>query len=214
MPEAADRGDASSASITSIVFDLGAVLIDWDPRALYLPLLGDPAAVDDFLAEIDFAAWNARQDAGRPFDDAIEELAREHPARHDLIRAYPQRFPDSLLGEVPGSVAVLRDVIDAGLSAYALSNWSAETFPHARERFAFLGWFDGIVLSGAEGVSKPDARLFQILVERYALEPASAVFVDDSRANVAAAAALGFTAIHFTDAASLRAELAGLGVLR
>jgi 2-haloacid dehalogenase len=202
-----------SSRLGTVVFDLGGVLVDWDPRQLYLRLLPDEATVEAFLAEVGFAEWNAQQDAGRPFADAVEELAGRHPDHGDLIRAYPVRFADSLRGEIPGSVAILRELVDAGVATYALSNWSAETFPHALARFAFLAWFDGIVLSGAEGVSKPDARLFRILVDRYDLRPEATVFIDDSPANVAAAAALGFTSFRFSDAATLRDDLARLGLL-
>jgi 2-haloacid dehalogenase len=202
-----------SASITTVVFDLGRVLIDWDPRHLYRQLVDDPDEVDAFLAEVGFAEWNARQDAGRPFAEAVTELAARHPARRTLIEAYPTRFADSLVGETPGSVAVLREVIDRGFRALALTNWSAETFPHALARFPFLGWFDGIVVSGAEGVAKPDERLFSILVDRHQVDPQRSVFIDDAEANIETAARMGFIAIHFTDAAALRAALADLGVL-
>jgi 2-haloacid dehalogenase len=203
----------SAVPLTTVVFDLGGVLINWDPRQLYMKLLGDEGRVDAFLAEVRFGEWNARQDSGRPFADAVEELARQYPAHRALISAYPVRFPDSLVGEVAGTVAILRELIERGLVPYALSNWSAETFPHARTRFPFLEWFRGIVLSGAEGVSKPDARLFRVLTDRYGVTPESSVFIDDSVENIAAADALGFTALLFSDAASLRADLRELGLL-
>jgi 2-haloacid dehalogenase len=199
--------------VTTVVFDLGKVLIDWDPRYLYRHLVHDPGEMDAFLAEVGFAEWNAQQDAGRPFAEAVADLAARHPARRALIEAYPVRFADSLGGEIPGSVAVLRDVIDRGFRALALSNWSAETFPHALARFPFLGWFDGIVLSGAEGVAKPDARLFSVLVDRHWVDPQRSVFIDDSEANIATAAHMGFITVLFTDAEALRAALVDLGVL-
>lgn len=199
--------------VTTVVFDLGKVLIDWDPRYLYRHLVGDPGEVDAFLAEVGFAEWNALQDAGRPFGDAVAELAARHPERRTLIEAYPARFADSLGGEVPGSVAVLRDVIDRGFRTLALSNWSAETFPHALARFPFLAWFEAIVVSGAEGVAKPDIGLFSILVDRHQVDPERSVFIDDSEANIATAAGMGFITILFTDAEALRVSLADLGVL-
>lgn len=199
--------------LTTVVFDLGGVLIDWDPRHLYRHLIADPDEVDAFLAEVGFAEWNARQDAGRPFHEAVPELAALHPARRELIEVYPERFPDSLVGEIPGTVAVLRDVRDRGVRLLALSNWSAETFPHALGRFPFLAWFEGIVLSGAEGVAKPDPRLFEILMERYGLDATGTVYIDDAPANVEAASRLGFLAIRFTDAAALRTSLETLGIL-
>lgn len=208
-----DLRRARPAAIDTVVFDLGRVLIDWDPRYLYRHLVDDPDEVEAFLADVGFTEWNARQDAGRPFAEAVAELAALHPSRRELIEAYPARFADSLGGETPGSVAVLRDVIDRGFRTLALSNWSAETFPHARVRFAFLAWFEAIVVSGEEGVAKPDARLYEILVERHRVIPEATVFIDDSPANVDTAARLGFRAILFTDAAGLRVTLQDLGVL-
>jgi 2-haloacid dehalogenase len=198
---------------TTVVFDLGKVLIDWDPWYLYRHLVNDPDEVDAFLAEVGFAEWNALQDAGRPFAEAVAELAARHPEHRTLIEAYPARFADSLGGEIPGSVAVLRDVIDRGFRTLALSNWSAETFPHALARFPFLAWFEAIVVSGEEGVAKPDVRLFSILVDRHRVDPARTVFIDDSSANVGTAARMGFITILFTDAEALRVALADLGVL-
>ena len=200
-------------NVTAVVFDLGGVLIDWNPRYLYRQMLGDDAAVELFLDEVGFAEWNAKQDAGRQYAEAVAELAARHPTRRELIEAYPARFADTLGGEVPGTAAVLRDVIDEGIPIYALSNWPAETFHHALARFEFLSWFTGIVISGAEGIAKPDPRLFDILADRYALEPTTTIYIDDSPANVAVAAAKSFRTIKFSDSASLRFSLAGFGVL-
>ena len=198
---------------TIVVFDLGGVLIDWDPRHLYRELFDDPDEMEAFLAEVTTAEWNAHQDAGRPWAEAIEILVAEHPERRELIEAFHRRWPEMLAGEIPGTVEVLADLRGAGVRLVALSNWSAETFPTARERFDFLAWFEGIVLSGEVGVNKPDPRIFEHLVERFGIEPAAALFIDDSAANVDAARALGFSAIRFTDAAALRSELGRRGLL-
>ena len=198
---------------SAVVFDLGGVLIDWNPRYLYRQLLGDVDAADAFLDEIGFAEWNANQDAGRPYAEAVEELAARYPSRRELVEAYPARFAERLGGEVQGTAAVLRDVVDAGIPTYALSNWPAETFHHALARFEFLSWFDGIVISGVEGIAKPDPRIFDIIAARYALDPTTTVYIDDSPANLRAAAAKGFGIIAFSDSASLRRSLAELGVL-
>jgi 2-haloacid dehalogenase len=199
---------------TAVVFDLGGVLIDWDPRHLYRQLFDDPDEMEMFLAEVTTAEWNSHQDAGRPWADAIEILIAEHPERRKLIEAFHRRWPEMLAGEIPGTVDVLAELRAAGgLRLLALSNWSAEMFPVALERFDFLGWFEGIVISGDVGVNKPDRRIFEHLVERFGIEAEAAVFVDDSPANVEAATGLGFRAFRFTDAAALRLALVQLGLL-
>jgi 2-haloacid dehalogenase len=198
---------------TTVVFDLGGVLIDWDPRYLYRKLFDDPDEMESFLAEVTTAEWNAHQDAGRPWTEAIELLVAEHPERRELIEAFHRRWPEMLAGEIQGTVDVLAELRAAGLRLLALSNWSAELFPIARERFDFLAWFEGILISGEVGVNKPDRKIFEHLVERFGIEPATALFIDDSSVNAASAATLGFRAIHFTDAAALRLELVRLGLL-
>lgn len=203
----------SDVSPTTVVFDLGGVLIDWDPRYLYRQLFDSPDEMESFLAEVTTAEWNAHQDAGRPWADAIELLVAEHPERRELIEAFHARWPEMLAGEIQGTVDVLAELRAAGLRLVALSNWSAELFPVARERFDFLTWFEGILISGEVGVNKPDRQIFEHLVERFGIEPATTLFIDDSSANVATAAALGFRAVQFTDAAALRLELVQLGLL-
>ena len=197
----------------TVVFDLGGVLIDWDPRHLYRRLFDDPDEMESFLAEVTTAEWNAHQDAGRPWAEAIEILVAEHPERRELIEAYHRRWSEMLAGEIPGTVDVLADLRASGVRLVALSNWSAEMFPVARERFDFLAWFEGIVVSGEVGVSKPDRRIFEHLAEQFGIEPAATVFIDDSPANIDVAAALGFRAIQFSDATALRLELTRLGLL-
>jgi len=199
---------------TAVVFDLGGVLVDWDPRYLYRQLFADPDEMESFLAEVTTAEWNALQDAGRPWAEAIETLAAEYPERRELIEAFHRRWREMLAGEIEGTVDVLAELRAARVRLVALSNWSAEMFPFARARFEFLEWFEGIVISGDVGVNKPDPRIFEYLVERFAIEPGAAVFVDDSAANVDAAASLGFRAIRFTEATALRAELVRFGLLR
>lgn len=200
-------------SSTTVVFDLGGVLIEWDPRHLYRKLFDAPDEMESFLAEVTTAEWNAQQDAGRPWAEAVETLVAEHPERRELIEAFHLRWPEMLAGEIPGTVDVLSELRDAGIRLVALSNWSAEMFPVARERFDFLSWFEGIVISGEVGVNKPDPRIFAHLIERFGIEPAATLFIDDSPANIDAARALGFRAIQFTDAPELRRELVGLGLL-
>lgn len=199
--------------LTTVIFDLGAVLIDWDPRHVYRDLFpGDEAGMEAFLADVTNATWNHQMDAGRSWADAVAELVALHPERRDLIEAYWTRWPDMLRGEIPGTVAVLRELRDAGVRLLALTNWSAETFPVARERFDFLGWFEGIVVSGEERLAKPDPAIYRVLLERYAVDAAQAVFVDDRPENVAAAEALGMTGIVFRSPDELRMSLGTLGV--
>jgi 2-haloacid dehalogenase len=199
---------------SAVVFDLGGVLIEWDPRYLYHSLFdGDEAAMETFLAEVTTPEWNQQQDAGRPWAEAIETLAREHPERSELISAYWLRWTETLGEAIEPTVEVLGELRRAGLRLFALSNWSAETFPLARPRYPFLEWFEGIVISGEVRLVKPDARIFRHLLERYGLEPASTLFIDDSEANVRAARQLGMRAIRFEDAQGLRRELAALGLL-
>jgi 2-haloacid dehalogenase len=203
----------ATAVVTAVVFDLGGVLIDWNPRYLYRTLFADEVAMEDFLTTVTTPEWNRAQDAGRPWSEAVEELAARHPEKRDLIEAYWQRWPETLGGSIEPSVAVLRDLRATGVRLYALSNWSAETFPIARPRYPFLDWFDGIVISGQERLIKPDARIFEVLLDRYDLLPDRTVFIDDHAPNVEAASALGIRAIRFTDAETLRTELRALGLL-
>jgi 2-haloacid dehalogenase len=198
---------------TTVVFDLGGVLIDWDPRHLYRQLFDDPDEMESFLAKVTTAEWNGHQDAGRPWAEAIEILVAEHPERRELIEAFRRRWPEMLAGEIPGTVDVLAELRAARVRLVALSNWSAEMFPVALERFDFLAWFEGIVISGEVGVNKPDRRIFEHLAQRFGIEPEEAVFVDDSAANIDAATDLGFCAIHFTGVTALRPALVRLGLL-
>jgi 2-haloacid dehalogenase len=197
-----------------VVFDLGGVLIDWDPRYLYRKLFnGNDAAMEDFLATVCTEDWNERQDAGRSFADAVAELLPRHADKADLIEAFGRRFGEMIPGAIDGTVDILADLKRAGVPRYALTNWSAETFPPQRKRFEFLSWFDGIVVSGDEGVIKPDPRIFRILLERHRIAPEEAVFIDDNPRNAAAAAALGIHGIHFRSPELLRRELEALDLL-
>jgi len=197
----------------AVVFDLGGVLIDWDPRYLYRKLLADEAAVEEFLATVCTPEWNAEQDRGRPFAEGVAELAERHPEHAADIAAYHERWPEMLAGEIPGTVEVLADLRAAGVPLYALTNWAAETFAITRERFEFLDWFCGLLVSGEEGMTKPDPAIFRLLLDRFGLDPAATVFVDDSEANVAAARGLGIDAVRFTGPERLRRELSARRML-
>jgi 2-haloacid dehalogenase len=202
-----------TAPPTAVVFDLGGVLIDWDPRYLYRKLFDDEAAMERFLADVVSPDWNGQQDSGRTWAEAVEVLSREHPEQRDLIAAYWHRWQETLGDAIAPTVAILAELRDAGIRLYALSNWSAETFPVARPRYPFLDWFDGIVISGEEKVAKPDPAIFRHLLDRYELDPATTVFIDDSEANVRAASAQGMIGLRFEEAATLREELVRFGLL-
>ncbi len=211
--EGREPAERSSCAIDTVVFDLGGVLIEWDPRRVYRSLLADDEAVDAFLAEVRFLEWNALQDGGRSFADGVAELSARFPHHAELIRVYPERFTDSLGDAVPGTAQVVDELADRGVRLLALTNWSAETFHHGRARLPVLDRFEAVVVSGEIRIAKPDPRIFEHVVTRFGLEPARTVFIDDSPANVAAAADTGMVALRFTDAATLRAELVARGLL-
>jgi 2-haloacid dehalogenase len=205
---------ATSTQRRIVVFDIGGVLLNWNPRHLYRKLFpGDEAAMEDFLTNVCTVEWNERQDAGRTFAEAHAELIPKHPDKTHLIEAFGKRFDEMIDGPIEGTVDILAELKRSGVPRYALTNWSAETFPPAQARYDFLSWFDGIVVSGEEGVIKPDARIFRILLERFRIVPGEAVFVDDNPANAAAAQALGIHGIHFRSPELLRFELETLGIL-
>ncbi len=202
-----------STRIDTVIFDLGNVLIAWDPRLLYRQLIRDEAQMEWFLREVCNGAWNEQQDAGRPWAEATALLRASFPEHAQLIDAYRLRWEETLGGAIDETVAVLAELKARGVRLLALTNWSHETFPIARQRFAFLQWFEGIVVSGEERLIKPDARIYQRLLERYGVDPAGALYIDDSARNVAAAEALGMRGWWFRGADGLRNELVTLGLL-
>jgi 2-haloacid dehalogenase len=210
-----DDASAAGAAVDTIVFDLGGVLIDWDPRYAYRALFAeDEAGMERFLAEVCTSDWNHSLDAGRSMAEAIDALVALHPEKAELITAWWERWPQMLRGPIDGTVEILETLHADGVPLYALTNWSAETFPIARERFPFLGRFRDIVVSGEERLAKPDRAIFDRLVMRAGLDPRRSVFIDDVPRNVAAAEAVGFTGILFIDPADLRHRLGTLGFLR
>ncbi|MBE1162571.1 HAD family phosphatase [Dyella sp. 7MK23] len=197
----------------TVIFDLGNVLIGWDPRRLYRQLIEDEAQMEWFLREVCNSAWNERQDAGRPWAEATALLRESYPEHAELIDAYHLRWQETLLGPIDGSVELLAALKARGVRLLALTNWSQETFPIARRLYPFLQWFEGIVVSGEERLVKPDPRIYQRLLTRYAVDPAAALYIDDSARNVAAAQALGMHGWWFRDPAGLREHLLALGLL-
>jgi 2-haloacid dehalogenase len=204
----------TKASRNIVIFDLGGVLIEWDPRHLYRKLFGgDDAAMEEFLAAVCTHEWNRRQDAGRSFAEGARLLKARHPGKAELIDAYRARFDEMMPGPIEGSVAILAELRRRGTPLYALSNFSAETYPSTFARFEFLRWFRGIVISGKVRAIKPEAEIYRALIETYAIDPQRAVFIDDVAVNAEAATAFGIHAIHFTTPDALRAELVELGLL-
>ena len=196
-----------------VIFDLGGVLIDWNPRYLYRKLFDEEEEMEWFLENICTSSWNAEQDAGRPFEEAVRLLVEEHPDHEQHIRAYQERWDEMLGGVIEGTREVLSELRDEQVPLYALTNWSSETFPIAQERYPFLEWFEGIVVSGEEGMRKPDPAIFRHLIDTHEIEADEAVFIDDKEENVKAARHLGFHGIVFEDPKELRRELASLGFL-
>ena len=203
-----------SKPIDTVIFDLGNVLIGWDPRRLYRQLIEDEAQMDWFLREVCNSEWNEQQDAGRPWTEATALLRGRFPEHAELIDAYHLRWEETLVGAMEDSVALLAELRARGVRLLALTNWSQQTFPIARQRFAFLQWFEGIVVSGEERLIKPDPRIYQRLLERYAVDPSTALYIDDSARNVAAAESLGMHGWWFRGADGLREQLIGLGLLQ
>ena len=204
----------TSPVISAIVFDLGGVLMDWDPRHLYRKLFGgDEAAMEEFLATVCTAEWIRQQDMGLPVADAVSQLARRFPDHAPLIEAYDKRWQEILAGPIEDSVSVLADLRQRGVPLYGLTNLPGEKFPALMERLNFLDWFEAVVVSGAVGVAKPDLEIYIHLLKTYHLVPESTLFVDDVAANVEGAKALGLAAIHFVSPAKLRSDLVELALL-
>lgn len=206
-------GPMRSQPIKAIIFDLGGVLLDWNPRYLYRRYFATADAMEAFLAEIDFPAWNAQQDAGRCFAEAVAELSARFPQYARLISAYPEHWEESVAGPIGGTVRLLRALKRAGYPLFALSNWSAETFPIARRKYSFLELFDHVVISGEVSLVKPDRRIFELAARTAHLAAGECLVIDDAAENIAVASSIGFPTLHFKSAESLETRLIELGVL-
>ena len=196
-----------------MVFDLGGVLLDWNPRYLYRKLFEDEQEMERFLSEICTLEWHTAHDRGVPFARSCAELAAAHPGHADLIRAWGERSEEMIGGAIEEVVEILAALRARGVPCYALTNMEAETYPLRLARFEFLRWFDGTVVSSAEHVVKPDPEIFRRLLSRFELTPERTVFVDDAEANVAAARELGMQTVLFRSAELLRGWLAQAGLL-
>jgi 2-haloacid dehalogenase len=200
--------------IDTVIFDLGGVLIDWNPNYVYDRIFDDPERKRYFYENICTSDWNEEQDAGRSLQEATDMLLVQHPEWEHEIKAYYGRWREMLGGPIHDTVDILRSIKQNGSHRlYALTNWSAETFPVALELFDFLHWFEGIVVSGVEKTRKPFPVFYQLLFERYGVEPSRAVFIDDNFRNVEAGRQLGLHAIHFQSPAQLATELKKKNIL-
>jgi len=197
----------------AVIFDFGGVLIDWNPRYLYRKLIDDEETMEWFLSAVTTHDWQAKQNLGRPWSEAVAELVDRHPEQRSLIEAYWTRWPETMGGAIQGTVDLLSELRDRDVKLYGLTNWSAETFPFARERFDFISWFDGIVVSGDVKMVKPAPEIFHRLFQRFGLDPGDAVFIDDHEPNIEAARSLGLDSHRFTVPRNLRAYLTALGLV-
>ena len=199
----------------TIIFDLGAVLIDWNPRYLYRKIFKTEEEISWFLENICTSEWNDEQDAGRSFREATEVLIAKHPEWEIPIRAWYERWQETIPGPIQGTVDILKTIKESKkYRLYALTNWSAETFPWALDNFDFLHWFEGIVVSGIEKKRKPHPEFYQILFDRYNVDPRKTLFIDDNAKNIAAGKRIGLTTIHFNSPEQLQSELNQHGILQ
>jgi len=203
-----------NTKITTIIFDLGGVLIDWNPRYVYRQIFESEERIDWFFENICTSEWNEHQDAGRSLEEATEELVAKYPEHENEIRAYYDRWEEMLGGAINETVEILRSLKETNkYKLYALTNWSAETFPVALQRYDFLQWFDGIVMSGEEKTRKPFPEIYQTLLTRFNVNPSEVIFIDDSLRNVEGANAVGIDGIHFQSPQQLLNELKSQGIM-
>ena len=201
------------SEITSVVFDLGNVLIDWNPRYLYRKFFSNETEMEWFLKNICNDDWNNKHDAGESFSNSIPELCRLYPEFTDLIKIWFDRWEEMLGGKIEETVEILSELKNNGTPLYILSNWSSETFPKAEVKYDFLKWFQGKIISGQVGKVKPDIEIFYILSNTYNINPKNTVFIDDKFENINAAKLIGYHVIHYKNAILLRSELKELKIL-
>lgn len=197
---------------TTVVFDVGNVLLRWDPRNLYRQIFADEAEMEWFLSDVCTPHWNIEQDRGRDWDEAVALLTKDFPAYESPIRAFHQRWEETVSGTIEVNVELLGRLRGAGIPNYCITNFSGPKFQISQARYPFLAGFDGIIVSGDEQLLKPEPEIYNLLLSRYGLEAGDCVFVDDSKANVEGARAVGMHAIHFVEPMDLAAELRGYGI--
>ncbi len=200
--------------INTIIFDLGNVLIDWNPDYVFDKIFEDKEKKKFFFENVCTMEWNEMQDEGRSIAEATNELVEKHPEWKEHIDAYYGKWIDMLGGPIEESVAIFKRLKDTGkYKFYALTNWSAELFPHALERYEFLHWFDGRVVSGEEKMRKPYPQFYKVLLDRYNVMPEDALFIDDNFRNIQAAEAMGIKSIHFQSPEQFKNELQKLDMI-
>ncbi len=201
-------------NINTVIFDLGGVLIDWNPRYLYRKIFKTEEEITWFLENVCTAEWNDLQDAGRSFEEATDELVSKFPEHEEAISAWYARWQETIGGAIPETVELLTQIRNQKkYKLYALTNWSAETFPWALNNFDFLHWFDGIVVSGIEKSRKPFPDFYHTLFNRYQINPVNAIFIDDNYKNVAGARQVSLPTIHFKNAKQTKEELKKLKII-
>lgn len=200
-------------AVEAVVFDLGGVLVDWNPRYLYRKLFDDEAAMERFLAEVCTPAWHAEIDRGRPMAEAVAALCQRYPEHAPMIEAYEARWPEMFKGTIAGSVDILTAIQETGRPVYAVTNFPGEKFESFRRNFRFVDTFKDIIVSGQEGTIKPEAEIFERMTRRFGLKAEHTLFIDDLPANVTAARDLGFQAIRFSSPEALRRQLDTIGLL-
>jgi 2-haloacid dehalogenase len=196
----------------TIVFDLGGVLIDWDPRYLYSQIFTDQDEMEFFLRAVCSPEWNAQMDGEKSFQDGIEELIPLHPEYADQIQAYFTRWEEMIRGVFSSTVQILSELKEAGYPLAALSNWSSETFPILNAKYEFLDWFDPLMISGHVGLVKPDPQIFNLLLCSLDRDSNDCIYIDDMKPNIKAASEIGFSFIHYTGSDQLRRELIEQGI--
>lgn len=199
--------------INAVIFDIGQVLIEWDPRFLYEKLVADREKLEHLLANIVTLEWHTAHDAGLPMVEGVRRLSAQFPDHADLIDLFRIRWFETLGPVIDGSITALKALYDAKMPLYALTNFSAETFPEFARRYPFMGYFKDVLVSGEVGMVKPDPRIFELAATRFQVDPARTLFIDDREANISAAKAQGFQTHLFTDAAKLQTGLKDRGLL-
>ena len=205
---------STTSQIKAIIFDFGNVLLEWNPRYVYQRYFpNDADGMERFLQEVNFMEWNALQDQGRSFKEGVAVLSREFPHYSHLIQAYHDHWVDSLGDSIAGTVEIMKELNQAGYPLYGLSNWSAETFPRAREKHEFFDLLDDFVISGEVGHVKPHPEIFQIMLDRISRPAHECLFIDDALANIQQAQKMGFAIVHFESPEQLRTRLVELKLL-
>ena len=200
--------------LKAIIFDLGGVLVDWNPEYLFEKLIRDEEERKWFLQNVCTLDWNEQQDAGRTIKEATEELVKQHPEWKEHIHAYYDRWTEMLAGPIHDTVEIFREIKEnTNYKLYALTNWSAELFPTALELYEFLHWFDGRVVSGEEKMRKPSHEFYHVLLNRFNLQPQETLFIDDNLRNIKAAEEIGIRCIHFENPQQLKKALNEIGIL-